>query len=99
MAKLAYAAWVKEELENYPEEDRQEVRYEYWSDHGRIVQYDKYVKEAKRRHKQYDPAPDGYYEYYSHFGHTATAVAGGAVAVLSWFLLGIIGGASRNHHG
>ena len=98
MARFAYAAYVNEILNTYPEEQRQEIRKDYWSEHSRIVQYDRYVAEAKRRHKQYDGPPDGYYEYYSHAGHTAAAIAGGALAVFSWFLLALIGGASRNRH-
>ena len=98
MAKLAYAAWVNEELAQYPEEDRQEVRSQYWSEHSRIVQYDRYVKEAKRRYKTYDPQPDGYLEYYSHAGHTTALVLGGLMSVLSWFVMAIIGGASKNRY-
>lgn len=98
MARYAYAAYVNEILNQYPEEQRQEIRKDYWSEHARIVQYDKYVDEAKRRYKDYDSPPDGYYEYYSHFGHTASAIAGGALAVFSWFLLALVGGASRNRH-
>ena len=98
MARFAYAAYVNEILNNYPEHERQEIRKDYWSEHSRIVQYDRYVAEAKRRYKEYDPAPYGYYEYYSHAGHTIAAIGGGALAVFSWFLLALIGGASRNHH-
>lgn len=98
MARLPYAAYVNEILNTYPDEQKQEVRKEFYSDHGRIVQYDKYVAEAKRRHKNYDSAPDGYYEYYSHAGHTVAAIAGGALAVFGWFAAAIIGGASKNKY-
>ena len=96
MARLPYPAYVNEILGTYPEEERQAVRGDYYSEHGRIVQYDKYVAECKKRHKQPDAAPDGYYEYYSHAGHTVLAALGGLLSVFAWILVGLIGGASRN---
>lgn len=98
MARLTYAAYVNEIINTYPEEVRQEIRRDYWSEHSRIVQYDKYVMEAKRRYKHYEGPPEGYYEYYSHAGHTALTIGGGLLAVFSWFLLALIGGASRNKY-
>jgi hypothetical protein len=97
MAKLAYAAWVNEQLSNVPEEEQQEVRKDYWSEHGRITQYDRYVYTAKQRHKSYDPQPEGYEEYYTHAGHKAAGLALGLLGVFAWFVGGIIGGASKNH--
>jgi hypothetical protein len=97
MAKLAYAAWVNEQLSKHPEEEQQEIRKEYWSEHGRIVQYDRYVDTATERYKTYDPQPEGYEEYYTHAGHKAAGLAIGLLGVFGWFVSGIIGGASRNH--
>jgi hypothetical protein len=97
MAKLAYAAWVNEQLSNVPDEEQQEIRKGYWSEHGRIVNYDRYVYTARQRHKSYDPQPEGYEEYYTHAGHKAAGLALGLLGVFAWFVSGIIGGASKNH--
>lgn len=95
MAGLPYAAWVSEQLAQVPEELRQEERKGYYNEHGRIVNYDRYKAECKRRHRTPDAEPDGYYEYYSHAGHHAASIGLGLLGIFGYLLIGLLGGAAR----
>ena len=60
--KLPYAAYVRIMLEPLTKEHQQELRGSFFSDTGRVKQYDNYKKYCIDNNYEHDPAPDGYWE-------------------------------------
>ena len=94
MEKLTYAAWAAIELRDSGKESDQESRADYWSKSGRSEKYDAYVAYCKEERKQPDNPPEGYWESKEKPWHKPAGITMGLMGVLTWFVIGIIGGAS-----
>lgn len=96
MAKrLPYSAWARLQLENYPEDQRQNLRSDYYSDRGKAEKYDTYKAHCKAQGFEWDAPNEEYWELKKRPWHTPAGVATGLAGVLVWLLLGLIGGTTR----
>jgi hypothetical protein len=75
-------------------ENDQAARASYWSNTGRIEQYDTYKEYCKTNAHDYDGPPDGYWESKEKPWHKPAGLAMGLTGILLWFITGIIGGAT-----
>ena len=60
--KLTYAGWVSIKLKPLTKEHQQELRGSYFSNTGKIKQYDNYKTYCKTNGFDYDSPPEGYWE-------------------------------------
>jgi len=91
MARLSYAAWVNEHLQGKTKQEQEAIRDEYWSNYGRVVNYDYYAEVCKIRRKEADSEPEGYWEWKDNSLYRTTGYLLGGLGVLTYFLSGIIG--------
>lgn len=95
MAKhLPYAAWVRKRLEGLPEERRQAARSGYYSDSGRIANWETYRADCKAMGYDYDNPPEGYWESKEQPWHKAAGYAMGLVGLFLWFMAQVIAGST-----
>lgn len=87
--KLPYAAWVNIKLKPLSKEHQQELRGGYYSNSGKIKQYDAYKAYCKDNGFDYDPAPDGYWESKEEPWHKPAGWAMVAGAFLTLMLGGV----------
>ena len=92
--RLTYAGWVAMTLRDKGLENDQAARASYWSNTGRIEQYDTYKEYCKTNGNDYDGPPDGYWESKEKPWHKPAGLAMGLTGILLWFISGIIGGAT-----
>ena len=92
--RLPYAGWVAYTLREAGKENDQAERGKYFSNTGRIDNYDNYVAFCKSEKKQYDSPPDGYWESKEKPWHKPTGIAMGLTGILLWFIAGVIGGST-----
>ena len=86
MARLSYAQFVNELLEDKTKEEKELIRDEYWSNYGRVVNYDYYAEICKIRRKDADSPPEEYWEWKDHAGYRTAGYLLGGVGVLSFFI-------------
>ena len=91
MARLSYAAWVNEHLQGKTKQEQEAIRDEYWSNYGRVVNYDYYAEVCKIRRQEADSEPEGYWEWKDNSLYRTTGYLLGGLGVLTYFLSGIIG--------
>jgi hypothetical protein len=95
MAKqLPYAAWVRQQLERLPEDQRQAARGAYYSESGRIAKWDVYKADCKAMGLGYDNPPEGYWESKEQPWHKAAGYAMGLVGLFLWVMAQIISGST-----
>ena len=92
--KFTYAAWAAMKLRDAGLGNDQAARQSYWSNSGKIENYDAYRAFCKAEKKMPDNPPDGYWESKEQPWHKTVGVGIGLMGVLAWFLVGIIGGAT-----
>lgn len=91
MARLSYAAWVNEMLQDKTKAEQEAIRDEYWSNYGRVVNYDEYVAICKIRRKEADSEPEGYWEWKDNSLYRTAGVLLGGVGVMAYFVGGLLG--------
>ena len=94
MDKFTYAAWAAMSLRDAGLENDQAAREIYWSKTGRIAKYDEYREYCKTERKQPDNPPEGYWESKEQPWHRPAGITIGLMGVLTWFVIGVIGGAT-----
>ena len=92
--KLTYAAWVAMTLRDANKESDQQERAKYWSNSGRIEQYDVYKEYCKTNGHDYDGPPNGYWESKEQPWHKPAGIAMALTGILLWFISGVIGGST-----
>ena len=92
--RLTYAGWVAMTLRDKGLENDQAARASYWSNTGRIEQYDAYKEYCKTNKNEYDGPPDGYWESLEKPWHKPAGIAMALTGILLWFISGVIGGST-----
>ena len=95
MAKrLPYPAWVNIKLREKSKVEQQELRNGFYSDYGRVANYDKYAADCRQGGWVADSAPEGYAEwsYRGYEGPTNLLIAG--LGALVYLIVGIIAGST-----
>ena len=93
--KLPYAGYVRIMLEPLTPEHQQELRGSFFSDSGRVKQYDNYKAYCKQHGFDYDPAPDGYWEAKEEPWHKPAGWGMIAAGYLGMMLLSAMGSGIR----
>ena len=95
MAKrLPYEAWARIQIDRIPEEERQAKRGKFFSEGGRIANWENYRAYCKANGNLYDGPPDGYWESKEEPWHKPTGILMGLVGVFVWFLVLVISGST-----
>lgn len=92
--RLTYAGWVAMTLRDANLENDQGARAKYWTNTGKIEQYDAYKEYCKTNGYNYDSPPDGYWESKEKPWHKPAGIAMGLTGILLWFISGVIGGST-----
>lgn len=87
--KLPYPAWVNIQLKPLTKEHQQELRGNYFSNSGRVKQYDNYKAYCKANSFEYDSPPEGYWESKEEPWHKPAGWAMVAGAFLTLMLGGV----------
>lgn len=92
--RFAYPAYVNLQLKGKTKAEQQAIRNEYFSDYGRVANYDRYVKFCRDNNYVADRAPEGYAEwsYKGYEGPTNLLIAG--LGALMYLIIGIIAGST-----
>lgn len=93
--KLPYAGWVRITLEPLTPEHQQELRGSFFSDTGRVKQYDNYKKYCIDNNYEYDGTPDGYWEAKEEPWHKPVGWGMVATGYLGMMLLSAMGSGIR----
>ena len=93
--KLPYPAWVNIQLSPLTKEHQQELRGNYFSNSGRVKQYDKYKAYCKANSFEYDSPPEGYWESKEEPWHKPAGLGMIAAGYLGMMLLSAMGSGIR----
>lgn len=93
--KLPYAGYVRIILEPLTPEHQQELRAGFFSESGRVKQYDNYKAYCQKHGFEYDPAPDGYWEAKEEPWHKPAGWGMIAAGYLGMMLLSAMGSGVR----
>ena len=93
--KLTYAGYVSIMIKPFSKERQQELRNLYFSNSGKIKQYDAYKTYCKDNGFDYDPAPDGYWESKEEPWHKPAGFGMIAAGYLGMMLLSAMGSGTR----
>lgn len=89
--KLTYAGYVSQKIKPFSKEQQQELRGLYFSNSGKIKQYDTYKAYCKEHKLDYDSPPDGYWESKEEPWHKP---AGWAMVIGAYALMALGGAAT-----
>lgn len=88
--KYPYARWVADKMRGLEADSLQAVRNKYYSDTGRIENYDDYARWCRLFGYDYDDSPEGYWESKFLPWHKPAGIVMGAIGVMTWLVLQII---------
>lgn len=91
MARLSYAQFVNEMLVDKTNEEKEAIRDEYWSNYGRVVNYDYYAEICKIRRKEADAPPEDYWEWKDNAAYKTAGYLLGGVGILTFFVGSLFG--------
>ena len=95
MAKrLPYSGYVRLQLAGLTKREVQEARNGYYSDHGRIENYEAYVAHCKSNGFLYDAPPEGYWEWREKGWEKPALIMTTLISMLTYLMVGIVGSAS-----
>jgi len=89
--KLAYSAWARMDMAWLPDEQKQALRHNWFSDSGKAKKYDLYKESAKFQGFDYDNPPESYWKQKEQGWHGIAGVFIGMLGVLGYFLAQMVG--------
>jgi len=92
--RLTYASWVQQKLVGFNKVQQQSIRNEYYSDYGRVSNYDFYVKDCKSQRYLPDAPPEGYWSWAERGYEKPITILAAGLSALLYLIVGVIAGST-----
>ena len=92
--RLAYAAWARMDMAWIPDDQKQALRHNWFSETGKARKYDLYRESAKFQGLDYDGPPESYWQLKKQSWHGVAGSLMGLSAAFLWFIVKIVAGST-----